>query len=151
MAIGIPAETVLTGTAVYVIGQLVSKLFVEPLNEWRVALGEVASTLLYWANVYSNPAVRTGPEGDPARNKACEEIRRLAGLIRVKSRAVPGYRVLAIVGLAPLQKDVEEAAKQLTFLSNSLYMQPNEQGNRPLENIASSNKVSVLLKLGLII
>ena len=56
------------GVAVYVIGQLLSKFFIDPLHELRKTIGEVRFNLAYHAPTIHTPIGRNQERSDAARD-----------------------------------------------------------------------------------
>ena len=65
--------TIISGVFVFILGQLVLKLIIEPIQEFRKTLADIAFALIEYANIYSNP----GYAGNELENKASEEFRKL--------------------------------------------------------------------------
>ncbi len=51
--------TVFSGVLVYVIGQIIVKLVIEPIHEMRKTIGQISHSLNVRADVISNPGVRS--------------------------------------------------------------------------------------------
>lgn len=130
--------TILSGVAVFVLGQTVLKLLIEPVNDMKRTIGEVAFTLLKYSNAYGNPAV----VADATKlEKVRSEIRELgSGLLKGLS-VVPFYPTTRKWFFLPPEKDVEEAISCLIGLSNSLVV-----GN-PIHISEREKKVFRLLKV----
>ena len=47
--------TIIAGVAVYVLGQLIIKLIVDPIQAFKSTVGEISIALINNANVYANP------------------------------------------------------------------------------------------------
>jgi len=47
--------TVLSGVITFVVGQLIIKLLVDPVNDFRRTVADIALALIEHANVYANP------------------------------------------------------------------------------------------------
>lgn len=43
--------TILSGTAVYVIGQIISKFIIIPIYKQKEVVGEIADSLIYYRNI----------------------------------------------------------------------------------------------------
>jgi hypothetical protein len=123
----------LVGIGVYVIGQLLSKFFIEPLYELRKAIGEVLFNLSFHA-----PTIRTPIGRTDERSKAAEEalLKNSSDLI-AKLHAVPFYP-------GSRRKAVNAAAVELRGLST--YM--SEKGNASVEIVGERvAKIEGLLRL----
>ncbi len=117
-----PILTALLAVLVFVLTQSFLKLVLEPIQEQRRLIGEVAHALVFYANVYHVTAFGTP---DERRIEELEEarkaLRNLAGQLRASLWTVPFYDALARVGWVPRKQDVLEAATQLIGWSTSLY------------------------------
>lgn len=107
------AQTALFAVLVYVIGQTVQKIFLEPYQEQRRLIGETAYTLVYYANI-SDMAL---PDEQSEARKA---IRKLAAQLRATAWTIPFYPVWAFVRLVPSRKAISEASAGLISISNSV-------------------------------
>lgn len=104
---------------VYVIGQLLSKFFIEPLHDLRKAVGEVRFTLAFHAPTINTPEGRSEKTSEAAREalmkSSCDLLARL--------HAVPAFectRFLAF-GALPPRMSIERAVVQLRGLSTYMY------------------------------
>jgi hypothetical protein len=104
---------------VYVIGQLLSKFFIEPLHELRKAVGEVRFTLAFHAPTIKTPISRSEKASDAAREalmkNSCDLFARL--------HAVPAFEVTRFLafGSLPPRKSTERAVVQLRGLSTYVH------------------------------
>lgn len=109
------------GIAVYVVGQIVSKFFIEPVHELRKEIGRVRFNLAYHAPTILTPIGRSKEGSDKAwealMTSSCELI---AGL-----HAIPLYGVTRAIafGVLPDRKAIEDAAVQLRGLSTYVHEQ----------------------------
>jgi hypothetical protein len=120
------ALTVITGTLVYSLGQLISKFVIDPIHKQKEAIGDIADALVYYADVYSNPGIGRKEKIEEAHKR----FRQLSGLLRARSYLVPSYDRMAKIKLAPLRSDIERASNGLIGVSNSVYGGPNESISR---------------------
>jgi hypothetical protein len=111
------ALTILGGVSVYVIGQLLTKLFLEPVHELRLHVGQVADALLYFANIYynANSNVVSGEE----RAEASRALRRTAAELVAHGQAVLWFSPFTVLRLIPSWRDIRDARRALMGLSNS--------------------------------
>ncbi|PXW88927.1 hypothetical protein C8R34_10676 [Nitrosomonas sp. Nm84] len=49
--------TVLSGVITYVLGQLIVKLLIDPVQEMNKTIGQIAHSLIEYANVIANPGI----------------------------------------------------------------------------------------------
>ena len=112
--------TVLTGTSVYVLGQIIQGFWLIPVLELRKTIADIGETLIYRANLYANPVRSSAAPLPPNYLECYEELRSKASLLRAKAHMVPGYCIFAWLDVLPCIKDVGGAATDLILLSNSL-------------------------------
>ena len=109
--------TILGGCIVYVFGQFMSKIFLDPLSDLRKSINEVQLNLAIHGPTIHNPTVRT-PETSA---KAREALLKSAGELRAKSQTILSYdKVRRLFRLPPLQ-DIDRAAELLNGLSTLVY------------------------------
>ncbi len=135
----------LGGVFVYVIGQLLSKFFIEPLYELRKTVGEVRFILAFHAPTIHTPIGRSKESSDVAskalRNSSCDLIAKL--------HAIPVYEKARLLsfGTLPSRKDVECAAVQLRGLSSYVH-EEEDKASASIEVINKRvEKIERLLRL----
>ncbi|NGZ19171.1 hypothetical protein G6Z94_17910 [Vibrio aestuarianus] len=96
--------TVLSGVSVFVIGQIVLKLFIEPIISLKSTFGEISGLFL-----------REQPDiiGARANEEIREEIFRFSSLLLAKKSAVPFYPVVRFFFGLPSSESLTSAAKSL--------------------------------------
>lgn len=127
--------TIISGVAVFVLGQTILKLFVDPWQAQRECLANIAHHLLLYANVYSNPGVGT----DEVNREASVETRKLASQLIASCHRIPFYERLSKTKLFPAMETILEVQKNLIGLSNSTH------SGDPLHNSSRSDKIKNLL------
>lgn len=135
----------LGGVAVYLIGQLLSKFFIEPLHELRKAVGEVRFNLAFHTPTIHTPDVRSKESSDAAREAL---LKSSCGLI-AKLYAIPIYNMTRLLsfGVLPSRKAVESAAVQLRGLSTYVH-ETGEKASASLDVIRKRvAKIEYLLGL----
>lgn len=147
--------TVIGGVAVFVIGQILVRFFIEPVHELRKAIGEVGDALIYYAHLYMQPkeiAAEAGgwSAGSPLppvygedRGKASEALRQKASLIFIRANAVPKYSWFVRLRAIPSWESLMIGHKELINLSNSV-----SRGN-PVVNAERRRIISEALDLHL--
>lgn len=132
----------LSAIAVYIVGQLLSKFFIEPLHELRKAVGEIRFNLGFHAPTIHTPIGHT-PEMSSAAQEAL--MKSSCDLI-AKLHAVPIYELARLLafGALPSRKPVEQAAVQLRGLSTYVH----ETGKKTDASIEVINKrVAAIMRL----
>ncbi len=110
------ALTVLAGFAVFVGGQIVQRFVLEPIQEQRKVIGEIAYVLLYHGNVG-----RFVPfESQQTRDNIASTLRRLAGELRTTRATIPAYRQLERTQWVLKTENLLAASAHLVGWSNSV-------------------------------
>jgi hypothetical protein len=109
--------TVLSGVVTYVLGQLAVKLVVDPVQEMKRTIGQIAHALIDLANVIANPGVPSREVMDAAS----KHLRSLSSQLQSHLYLVPAYGTTARMFCLPGQANVVQATGLLIGLSNSLH------------------------------
>ncbi len=104
--------TVLAGVSVFVVGQLFLRVVVDPIQELWKLTGEIAHSLIYYANVYSS---LTAPD---RKEEAKVAFRDKAAQLQAKAYAIIWYSLWWLLRLTPKKSDVIESSRCLIALSN---------------------------------
>jgi hypothetical protein len=110
--------TILGGFIVFVLGQIVVKFFIEPIHEQSKTIGEIAYSLIFYANLYSNP----GNSFPDERKEAEEKLRSLASLLISRTHIIKPYGLFEEIKIVPKRNSITEASKNLILLSNSIFL-----------------------------
>ena len=110
-------STVFGAVLTFVAGQIVVKLIVEPVQDFKKCIGKVAHALQMRANIISNPGVLEGHILD----EASKDLRLLSSDLHMHLRLIPWYKYIGWVFGLPSENNVLAAASSLIGLSNSVY------------------------------
>jgi len=121
------------GVFVFVVGQVVQRFFLEPVQEQRKVIGEATYAVLYCANVYRLP--REEIENMSEQRLAQLEdtgktLRGLAAQLQSTLRAIPAYDTMARMEWVPKRSDVLTASREFVGWSNSVYNKVDYEGHR---------------------
>jgi len=105
------------GLIAFVLGQFAIKLVVEPIQEQKRVVGNVAHALIYYRNVGSSKP--TGPEPERVA-EARRTYRDLAARLRTNLRVVPFYEVFARLQFVLPREQVRQASTALIGLANTV-------------------------------
>jgi hypothetical protein len=134
--------TVMSGTAVFVLGQILQKFFIEPIQELHKLRGEIADGLIFYANVYSNP--RNPQDLSNEYDRAQAAMRQLASRLLARTHAIPWYSLWDRLRFVPKRKNVAQASSFLIGLSNGVYDGGLDGGDH---NSKRRREIEALLKL----
>ncbi len=139
------AFTIGGGVVIYVIGQLLSKFFIEPTHELKKAIGEVRFNLAFYAPIIHTPIGRNTERSD----KAYEALMKSSCDLLARVNAIPFYSLLSnlSLGFLPSKQAIVDAAIQLRGLSTYVH-QTGSEANNSLDVIAKRVTL-VEAKLGL--
>ena len=109
------------GIAIYIVGQLLSKFFIEPLHELRKTVGEVRFNLAFHGPTIHTSIGRSKESSDAAR----EALLKSSCDLIAKLYSVPIYEATRLFsfGVLPPKKEIEDAAVQLRGLSTYVHQE----------------------------
>ena len=123
------ASTIFGGVILFVIGQLLSKFLIEPIQELKKAIGEVRFNLAYHRTIIHTPISRDKEGSD----KAYDAIMRNSCDLLTKADAIPFYRFLPCQFVLPI-KNIDRAAIDLRALTTYLH-ETGEKASSHIEEI----------------
>lgn len=110
-------KTILSGVLVYVLGQLVLKLVIEPIHGLKGAFAVVSEALLVNAPFIYNPTALN----DEQRQILKERMLSAAATLRGKLMLVPAYRFWRHIFRLPSEDAIHSAAQDLVAIGNWSY------------------------------
>jgi hypothetical protein len=120
--------TVVLGFFVFVLGQFTQRLCIEPIQEQKRVIGEIAYLLDYYRDVASVAKAGLAEE-------ASRELRRLAGELRSTLRTVLWYRFLEVFRVVEKRENVMRATTELKGVSLSIRMKDNPAARRHMSAV----------------
>ncbi|MEH1939451.1 MAG: hypothetical protein V7L01_04420 [Nostoc sp.] len=130
--------TILSGVFVFILSQLILKFIIEPIQEFRKTVADIAFALIEYANIYSNP----GYAGNELENKASQDLRKLSSRLNAQIYLIPGYRTISNLFKLPSKTNLIEAPSELIGLSNGVFKSPIDLVNTNLER---AKKIRIIL------
>jgi hypothetical protein len=109
--------TVISSTLTFVLGQLVLKLLIDPVQEFKRNVADIALALIEYANIYANPGVASSE----VEKKISEELRRLSSRLNAQLYLIPCYPLVSKIFGLPAKNKVVDAASNLIGLSNGVF------------------------------
>ncbi len=106
--------TVFSGVLVFVIGQIVVKLIIEPINDFKKERSKIIYDLVFYANKLANPK---GPD-DQEMVEVCKIMRQHSSMLHSATHLIPCYQYFAFIFGLPAIKNINEATSKLIYLSN---------------------------------
>lgn len=132
--------TVVSGVIVFILGQYLLSVWIQPLQEYKKIRSKIAYCLTYYAQYYSN--VKTVSDQDQEYNAGSDEIRKLASELRGFAEKT-GFIHWGI----PKKEELYEASKMLIGLSNSFYAAKDCEQRTIDYNLDSVKRIKEILKM----
>lgn len=110
--------TIISGVSVYVAGQLISKLLIEPIHEMKKTIGKISHSLIENGQVIANP----GLIGKEREEETSRHFRSLSSQLQASLYLVPKYDCSSTLFGLPSRAKVLSASTDLIALSNSVYL-----------------------------
>jgi hypothetical protein len=126
------AITVGVGFFVFVLGQFTQRLCIEPIQEQKRLIGEIAYLLLYYGNVASVT------RKEELQQEASQELRRSAGQLRSTLRTVLGYRFFEFLGVVEKKENVMNATTELIGVSYAIRSGDNAAARRRMSAVTKA-------------
>jgi hypothetical protein len=120
--------TVVLGFFVFVLGQFTQRLCIEPIQEQKRVIGEIAYLLDYYRDVASVAKAGLAEE-------ASRELRRLAGELRSTLRTLLWYRFFEVFRVVEKRENVMRATTELKGVSLSIRMKDNPAARRHMSAV----------------
>ena len=112
-------STVLSGVTVYVLGQLVVKLVIEPVQETRNTIGQISHTLIEDGDAIHNAAFKSEVVSQERANEVSQHLRKLSAQLHSHLFLVPCYQETARIFRLPTRDGILAASEKLMWISNS--------------------------------
>jgi hypothetical protein len=131
--------TILAGVSVFVIGQFISKLILDPVVSLKESIGELSAYCL------RNRAKITNAN---ATLEMQDELKRLGSTIISKKQAIPFYRLIAFVLRLPSEKNIIESCRSLNAISTEMVKDTSRHQGKlqgPIEILMELQSISELL------
>lgn len=130
---------------VFVITQSILKFVIEPIQEQRKLIGEIANAFVAYADVPVDLSPKEfydeKAEGMAAQRERVaetrQELRKLSGRLRATLWAIPFYKLLSRVKLIPKVADIDKASDGLIGWSNTLVRTDADDLVRRYQDIVS--------------
>ncbi len=129
--------TIFAGVITFVIGQVIVKLVIDPVQDMKSTIGQISHTLVLYANVISNPGVTK----QELMDEASHALRNLSSRLRAHLSLIPKYKITSKVFGLPSFSRVRTASTALIGLSNSVYRETErvfEQNAKRVELVHDS-------------
>jgi len=110
--------TIIGGVIIFVAGQIIVRFVIQPIEELKKTIGEVADLLIYYANWYSGGPWL--PEKQDIAETAKSALRQKASQLRGRANVVPCYAIFSRLSLLPTRGNIIKASDCMIGIVNSL-------------------------------
>jgi hypothetical protein len=107
------AFTAVLGVAVFVVGQLIQKLFIEPIQDQKKAIGEILYVIDYYFSL--NGGISPDTEKD-----ARKYLTRAASHLYRSTTIIPAYRLLSMLRIVPKDKVIKAVKDHAINLAHDI-------------------------------
>jgi hypothetical protein len=160
--------TAVGGLLIVVVGQLIQKFIVEPLQEFAKLRGEISEVLIFYANANADMIDHyitkieeaqelPEPEREIKRNRykdiifnhwrrrddASVILRKYSSQLLARASAIPFYWLFSLIRCVPRKNNISPAASGLIGLSNSMHKEEYNQDK--ITEIGKQLKLKFLL------
>ena len=132
---------IIMGVLVFLIGQVLIKLFIHPVFETKLYIAETARDLIYYKNVYADPGNRHSAETE---SHAYTCLREHASQLVIGHYMIPCYAVMAHLFHLPTANESHKIRKLLIDLSNNVYSENKDRRSIGTEKL---KEIRQLLKI----
>lgn len=131
MEIAIVFYIILAGVIIYVLGEIIVKIVIDPVQELKRVIADVAFKLIHYSHVFklssaddSDTAAREAEIAPEKLEQAADEYRKLASMLNAGLRLVPFYPLARVVFLLPKEVDIIDARNELIEMSEEIFAAP---------------------------
>lgn len=124
-------QTVLSGVLVFILGQVLIRFVIEPIQELKKTIGKISYELKFYANVYTSANI--APETFWEVSKV---LRKLASELEANYNAIPIKDIFSFTRVIPCFVQFSKASENLIRLSNGA-------GDKefPVKNAEAADKI----------
>jgi hypothetical protein len=133
MEIAIVFYIIIAGVIIYVAGEIIVKIVIDPVQELKRVIADIALKLIHYSYVY-----RIAPSGDVDASgeevqksidsekleQAADEYRKLASMLNAGYRLVPFYAIAKLLFFLPKEADIIDARNELLEMSEEIFAAP---------------------------
>jgi hypothetical protein len=131
MEIAIVFYIIIAGVIIFVVGEIIVKIVIDPVQELKRVIADIAFKLIHYSHVYkiapSQDASREDAQKsvDPEKlEQAADEYRKLASMLNAGYRLVPFYAIAKLLFFLPKEADIIDARNELIEMSEEIFAAP---------------------------
>ncbi len=154
--VGTAALTIIGSVLVYVLGKIIERAFIEPLNDYRRLVMAIAGALAmhanYWGDTSATETLSSyGTRDEPWRvelskavSEASRDLRAKATQLGAYALTIPWYRLWSLLRFVPKRGDLLLASSELVGMANRT---PPRNHDEAQDNMRANVRIQVLLRM----
>lgn len=131
MEIAIVFYIILAGVIIYVLGEIIVKIVIDPVQELKRVIADIAFKLIHYSHVFKLSTAEDPSEaasektiGREKLEQAADEYRKLASMLNAGFRLVPFYSFARVMFFLPREADIIDARNELIEMSEEIFAAP---------------------------
>ena len=130
MEIAIVFYIILAGVIIYVLGEIVVKIVIDPVQELKRVIADIAFKLIHYSHIYQiSSSEDTGQAAEKTIDQqqleqAANEYRKLASMLNAGYRLVLFYALVRVAFFLPREADIITARNALLEMSEEIFATP---------------------------
>jgi len=106
--------TVLSGTLIFVLGQIIQNFILDPIYKYKKVVGKIDNKLKYYANILTNSLI-----AEKYLITITNVMRRLSCDLETSYKQIPFNKLFVLAKVVQSKKRISDSARGLIFLSNA--------------------------------
>jgi len=131
MEIAIVFYIILAGVIIYVLGEIIVKIVIDPVQELKRVIADIAFKLIHYSHVFKLSSAEDTPDEASEKTidrekleQAADEYRKLASMLNAGFRLVPFYALIRVLFFLPREADIIDARNELIEMSEEIFAAP---------------------------
>lgn len=131
MEIAIVFYIILAGVIIYVLGEIIVKIVIDPVQELKRVIADIAFKLIHYSHVFKLSTAEDPSEAASEKTidrekleQAADEYRKLASMLNAGFRLVPFYTFARVMFFLPREADIIDARNELIEMSEEIFAAP---------------------------
>jgi len=131
MEIAIVFYIILAGVIIYVLGEIIVKIVIDPVQELKRVIADIAFKLIHYSHVFKLSTAEDAPDEASGKTidrekleQAADEYRKLASMLNAGFRLVPFYPLIRVLFFLPREADIIDARNELIEMSEEIFAAP---------------------------
>lgn len=122
---------IMSGIIIYVVGEIIVKIVIDPVQELKRVIADIAFKLIHYSHVFKLSTSDESAAGTVEKKTdleklelAADEYRKLASMLNAGYRLVPFYPLTRIIFFLPKEVEILDARNALLEMSEEIFSAP---------------------------